>query len=217
MRFEGYSNAVSSRRVRSINQRRRNVFQCFHKPFNVLTFPLARGVLSIKALRCKYQQRSRRNEDEIMRNQRSRRNEDEIMRNQRSQRNEDEITRNPWYKKIDNFIRGQSRKSTHETGESTYGESRPKVLLQLFNYLTEKHGMDSNSIFMDIGSGLGKVLLFFRQMSSCPRTLVGIDIQSNRVEASVRAIKDSAQDKYQLKNDGVKVLAADALHLTSLV
>jgi hypothetical protein len=37
------------------------------------------------------------------------------------------------------------------------------------------------------------------------------------VEASVRAIRDSAQDKYQLKNDGVEVLAADALNLKSLV
>ena len=61
------------------------------------------------------------------------------------------------------------------------------------------------------------MLLFFRQMSSCPRTLVGIDILPYRVEASVRAIRDSAQDKYQLKNDGVEVLAADALNLKSLV
>lgn len=76
MRFEGYSNAVSSRRVRSINQRRRNVFECFHIPFNVLTFPLARGVLSIIALRRKYQQR----------------------------RNEDEIMLNPWYQKIVKFF-----------------------------------------------------------------------------------------------------------------
>jgi len=76
-------------------------------------------------------------------------------------------------------------KSLEGFGSSTYGEILPESVPKLVQYLD----LDVDSIFYDLGSGVGKVCIQIA-LQSCCKTIVGVELSVSRYQASVTALQN---------------------------
>lgn len=111
------------------------------------------------------------------------------------------------YRRVDGFDipRAQERLIERTRSSSTYGEIMPSATLQLIEALD----LQPHDTFVDLGSGVGKVVLA-AALASKVGTAIGVELAPDRHTAATRVL-EVAVDLGLVDSDVVKLRAEDIL------
>ena len=89
----------------------------------------------------------------------------------------------PWCKALDSVFKKLDIPPNFVGG--TFGESTTQCLIKIMKFLVKYCGMNSDSVFLDVGGGRWKPCLFATQISNGPRIAIGVEICASKTHVRI--------------------------------